>query len=164
MTFPIPPRLTDADIALLNAAARRFPDRLFIVPAGELNADLDHSPATKDAGAPNLIVVAAATPDGRISEGSNWGALSVDVATEAGAVTSFGAAGPRFSFKPEGDISMARLAALAARLLAIRPDLSAEELKRAVLRLAQPAPNAGNKKTRTGFIATPWRQFQVEKR
>jgi len=157
------PFAQDTDIGVLNAAAGRYPEQLFIVPAGDFNSNLDHAANIKGS-EPNLIVVAAARADGSIYDESSWGERSVDVATEAGALTSFGAAGPLFSFKPDGDIAMARLAALAARLLAIRPDLSANELKTHVLRLARQPSARNGKATRMGFIAEPWRPFQVEKR
>lgn len=158
------PYAADGDIVLLNSAARRYPDKLFIVPVGEFNSNLDLSPAAKAGGAPNLIVVAAASADGSIFDGSSWGKRAVDVATNAEALTNFGAAGPPFPFKPDGDIAMARLAALAARLLAIRPDLTANDLKAHVLRLARQPTASSGKATRKGFIAEPWRPFQVAKR
>jgi len=114
-------------------AAGRHPEMLFIVSAGSGDGDIDESPVYPAALAlPNMIVVTAADGFGDPLSDSNWGVGTVDllVPAERIPVTDFGG-GSDLASGPE--YATARVAALAARLLAGDPALTTEELREAII-------------------------------
>ncbi len=157
---------TPIDMEMFNSAARHYRENLFIVMAGEGGTDLD--PAfnarfgEKYPRAANLLVVAACDQKGVLTPKSNWGASSVDVAIDVVShfVVEDGASLPN---DPNlSRIALARVAALAARLLAIEPHIRGAAFKERIVRLAAPMPEQVPNRTRAGFIERPQRHFWLE--
>lgn len=141
------------EFEIFARAAAHFQDLLFIVVAGDEARDLDAAslyPASL--GLANILVVTAATGDGKLVEKAGFGPRTVDVAIVAEAIDAVDADG-----KPQNltgtAVAAARAAALAVRLTAAEPALKGAGLKAKLLTLA--APMAGPARTRTGWIARP---------
>lgn len=146
--------------AALGEAARHFPDRLFLIAAGDDAADLDAiASAQTGAKAGNVIVATAAGADGVPDQQANWGATSVDIAVDIASDAS--APTLPANTKPSSR-ALGRLAALAARLGAIVPDLDGASLKSRILELAQPLPVSALRRVTTGVLIAPWRPFRPE--
>lgn len=136
------------------AALKAHPEILAIVSAGNNGRDLDITPVWPAAlDLPNIITVTSADDFGRLARGSNWGAETVDVMlpAENQPVIDFRGAKGRAS---GSSYAVPRLAALAARILERRPDLSMEELKAAIFAHAVPSPFEPGK-VKVGWIADP---------
>ena len=131
--------------------ALRGLDMLAIVSAGNNGRDIDGDPVFPAVLAlENIVVVTSADGFGRLAPGSNWGAESVDVmlpAENLGIVDFRGASGTASG----SSYAVPRLAALAARMLAREPGLSALELKARILARATPSPYE-----REGVLAAGW--------
>ena len=115
--------------AFIEAAESR-PNMLIIAAAGPGGANLDvtaEPPATLTL--PNIIIVTAADRRGRILEGANFGPRSVHLAMVADDVAVVDFSGRPGRAAGTG-IAAARLAALAARLLARNPTWTMKELRR----------------------------------
>jgi len=126
-------------------------DMLAIVSAGNDGRDIDIDPVYPAAlDLAQIVTVTSADAFGRLAEGSNWGALSVDLMVPADGVpvVDFRGASGRAS---GSSYAVPRVAALAARLLARRPNLSAAELKAELFARAVPSPFA-----RGGVVAVGW--------
>ena len=123
---------------------------LAIVSAGNDGQDIDQRqlwPAalTLD----NMIVVTSADAFGRLAQGSNWGRSSVDIMLPAENVPVLDFRGAKG--KASGSsYAVPRLAALAARLLAKEPKLTAAELKAKIFARATPSPYE------QGVVAVGW--------
>ena len=136
-----------------EAAARANPDILFVVAAGNRGRDIDREPMYPAAlELDNQLVATAATGDGQLAGDANWGRRSVDlmVATDGLRAVGFdgverAAAGSSFA--------AARVAALAACLLAARPGLSAPALRAAIL--ARASKGAAPGRVAGGFLPDP---------
>ena len=142
------------DWTAFETALREHPQILAIVSAGNDGKDLDAAPVWPAAlDLPNLISVTSADDFGRLARGSNWGATTVDLMlpAENQPVIDFRGAKGRAS---GSSYAVPRVAALAARLLEERPELSAEALKQAIFALATPSPYEAGK-LRVGWIADP---------
>lgn len=130
-------------------------DMLAIVSAGNDGRDIDSRPVYPAAlDLPNIVVVTSADGFGRLAEGSNWGAASVDlmVPAENLPVTDFrGATGSASG----SSYAVPRVAALAARLLAAEPGLSALDLRDKLYALAKPSPFTRDGAVAVGWIADP---------
>ncbi|MEM7238353.1 MAG: S8 family serine peptidase [Pseudomonadota bacterium] len=115
-------------------------DILAIVSAGNDGRDIDAAPVFPAAlTLENILTVTSSDGFGRLAQGSNWGATSVDIMLPAEniEITDFrGATGVASG----SSYAVPRLAALAARLLAREPGLSAAELKSRILDRAAPSP------------------------
>ncbi len=167
---------TPIDMEMFNSAAHHYRENLFIVMAGDGMAgdgmagdggtDLD--PAfnarfgEKYPRAANLLVVAACDQNGVLTPKSNWGAATVDVAVDIVShfVVEDGASLPN---DPNlSSIALARVAALAARLLAVEPHIRGAAFKERIVRLAAELPVPSPKSTRLGFIERPQRHFWLE--
>ena len=139
-------------LAFLNAARAR-PHMLFVISAGNNGRNIDETPVYPAAfGLDNSIVVSSSEQSGWRARGSNWGKLRVDlmVPAENVPVTRFdGSAG----YGSGSSHAVARVAALAARMLARNPRWRAPELKAAILEQAKPAPQPSV--TRHGWIPEP---------
>jgi len=128
---------------------------LAIVSAGNNGRDIDERPvfpASLDLD--NIITVTSADAFGRLANGSNSGAESVDIMLTAEnlAVTDFrGASGVASG----SSYAVPRLAALAARILQAEPDLSAVQLKQRLLARAVPSPFESDKVVAGGWIPDP---------
>ncbi len=158
--------VTPIDMEMFNSAAHHYREHLFIVVAGDGGADLD--PAfnarfgEKYPRASNLLVVAACDQKGVLAPQSNWGAAAVDVAVDVVSrfVVEDGASLPK---DPSlSSIALARMAALAARLLAVEPNIRGAAFKERIVRLAAELPVPSPKSTRLGFIERPQRHFWLE--
>jgi len=136
-------------------AARARPHMLFVVSAGNDGRNIDSAPlypASLDID--NMIVVTSSTPFGKLARGSNWGAESVDLMVPAEKVTVTdhrGATGQGSG----SSYAVPRVAALAARLLAVHPNWRAAEVKAAILARAAPSPYQRTAATRSGWIPNP---------
>lgn len=137
------------------AAALKDQDILAIVSAGNDGRDIDANPVYPAAlGLDNILTVTSADAFGRLAQGSNWGAQSVDLMLPAEnmEVTDFrGASGVASG----SSYAVPRLAALAARLLAEEPDLTALELKARILERAVPSPFEQERFVSAGWIPDP---------
>ena len=133
-----------ADWEPFGRAAAHFAEILFIAAAGMQGADLDREPRFPAAlGLANVLVVTATDAHGGLVPGANRGARTVDVAVPAPAA--------------DGDASScaaARVAALAARLVALEPALKGAQLKARLVALASPFAGPLSP-TRAGWIAAP---------
>jgi subtilisin family serine protease len=136
------------------AAARRHPEILFVVSAGNDGRDIDANPIYPAAfGLGNVLVVTSTDAFGRLAAESNWGARTVHVAVPGeriDVVDHRGAAG-----KASGSsYAVPRVAALAARMKARDPDLDAAAIKSAILGLAVPLGDA-SRPVAAGWIPNP---------
>lgn len=138
--------------AFLTTAAAR-PELLFIVSAGNDGRDIDAHPVwPAAAGLDNLLTVTSSEADGRLARGSNWGAESVDLLVPAERQQVFDYRG-RTHRASGSSFAVPRIAALAARLKARHPAWDGPALKRAILELAEPAPEPG--RVKVGWIRDP---------
>ncbi|MDA0998639.1 MAG: S8 family serine peptidase [Proteobacteria bacterium] len=138
-------------IAFAEAAARH-PLMLFIVSAGNNGRDIDRQPVYPAAlQLPNMIVVTSSENDGRLAQGSNWGASSVDIMVpgERIAVTDHRGAPGKAS---GSSFAVPRVTALAVRLLAKHPEWRGPELRQAILARARPV---AERLVRYGWIPDP---------
>jgi subtilisin family serine protease len=122
-----------------EAAAAAHPEMLFVVAAGNYGRDIErqpHYPASFTLA--NMVVVTSATADGRLTDGVNWGARSVDLMVPGENVVPLDFDGER---RPVSGSSYAtaRATALAACLLAEHPELSTAGLKAALFKEARPS-------------------------
>ena len=126
-------------------------DILAVVSAGNNGRDIDRNPVYPASSAlENILVVTSADGFGRLARGSNWGRNSVDVmlpAENLKIVDFRGASGAASG----SSYAVPRLAALAARLLAREPGLTAARLKARILARATPSPYE-----REGVVAAGW--------
>jgi subtilisin family serine protease len=127
-----------ADWRPFQAAATAHPEILFVIAAGNHGRDIDVG-AVYPAGLrlDNALVVTAATADGRLLEGVNWGASGVDLMAPGENVDTLDFDGQR---RPVSGSSYAtaRVSALAACLLADHPEWSTAALRAALLQVAEP--------------------------
>jgi subtilisin family serine protease len=145
-----------AEWAAFEQAARRHPEILFVVAAGNDNRDLDHRPVYPAAlSLDNLITVTAARADGHLARGVNWGPRTVDLMVEADGLLALDFDGRR-SPVSGSSYATARVSALAACLLVARPDASVAMLRARIFALAR-APGAVGY-VAEGFIANPARR------
>jgi hypothetical protein len=158
--------VTPIDMEMFNSAAHHYRENLFIVMAGDGGTDLDPAVTARFGDthkmAANLLVVAACDQKGVLAAASNWGAATVDVAVDVVShfVVEDGAILPN---DPNlSSIALARVAALAARLLAVEPHIRGAAFKERIVRLAAAMPDQAPKSTRQGFIERPQRHFWLE--
>ena len=120
-----------------EAAARAHPEMLFVVSAGNDDADIDDAPVWP-ASLPldNLLTVTSADDSGLPARGSNRGRESVDLAVPAEEVPVTGFNG-RVRKVSGSSYAAARVSALAACLLAAHPEWTAMDLKSAILARAE---------------------------
>jgi len=137
------------------ASALKDQDILAIVSAGNDGRDIDENPVYPAAlNLDNILTVTSADAFGRLAQGSNWGGASVDLMLPAENmdVTDFrGASGTASG----SSYAVPRLAALAARLLAREPDLTALDLKNRILERAVPSPFEEKRLVSAGWIPDP---------
>lgn len=135
------------------AAAEGRPEMLFVVSAGNEGSDIERAPIWPAAASlENLLVVTSSEADGRLAAGSNWGAESVDLLVPAERLEVLDHEG-RPALASGSSFAVPRVAALAARLQARRPDLQGVALKQAILALTAPAPQAAVVKV--GWLRDP---------
>lgn len=144
------------DWRAFEQAARKHPEMLFVVSAGNNGRDIDTRPVYPAVlELANMITVTSAEADGRLARGANWGAASVDllVPAENVPVTDFRGRASRAS---GSSFAVPRVAALAARLLARHPGWRAPELRAAILARAKPTIESADR-IAVGLIAAPER-------
>ncbi len=139
------PVTTASQANLVSAAASHFTNQLFIVPVSDADA------GSKIVSAPNLLLVAAAhsvsgpspTNDGDIAAPAAWGEDAVAPVRQDAPASN----------------AAARIAALAARLQAIEPNLTPAAAKARIMDLAEPmtGPSRGPR-----LISDPRRHFWLE--
>ena len=120
-----------------ETAARAHPEMLFIVSAGNDNADIDERPIyPASLSLDNLLTVTSSDHSGLPARGSNWGRESVALAVPAEQVlvTDFDG---RVREVSGSSYAAVRVSALAACLLAAHPQWTARELKTAILARAE---------------------------
>lgn len=135
--------------------AAQHPNILFILSAGNNGRNIDEEPvypASLRLG--NGIVVTSSDAFGKIAEGSNWGAESVDIAVPGERIDVIDHKGAK-GRASGSSYAAPRIAALASRMLALNPNMTAPELKQAILDLASPLPRERTPRTRHGWIANP---------
>lgn len=136
-------------------AADRHRKLLFVFSAGNDGRDIEAEPVyPASLGLANAIVVTSSNNFGRIAEGSNWGADSVDLAVPGERIEVMDHRGVK-GRASGSSYAAPRIAALAARLLKQNPKLTTGELKAAIVDLAAALPRARNPVTRHGWIANP---------
>ena len=152
--MPLGSRTAEHWQAFVEAATSQS-DMLFIVSAGNDGRDIDVEPLYPASfELDNMIVVTSSDAFGRLAEGSNWGASSVDLMVpgeKVAVIDHRGAAG----FASGSSFAVPRVAALAARLAAENPDWTAKELKAAIRKRAGPSFERGAQKVRWGWIPNP---------
>lgn len=124
-------------------AARLHPEMLFIVAAGNHGRDIDRQavyPAALDL--ENMIVVTSATAQGRLTLGANWGPAAVDLMVRGEGIRALDFDGGR-RLVSGSSFAAARVTALAACLLAERPEWSRAELTAAILHEAEASETGG---------------------
>jgi subtilisin family serine protease len=129
-------RVTDA-VATAGAA-----NSLVVVSAGNSGRDIDATPSYPAAiAAPNLIGVAATTPDdGRsLDPQSNFGRLNVQLAAPGQEILSTGNDGS-YVFKSGTSMASPMVAGVAALMASVNPSLSAADLRGQLLAHATRAP------------------------
>jgi len=144
---------SENDWAAFAEAARAHPRMLFIISAGNNGRDIDEHPVYPAAlGLSNSIVVTSSEADGRLAQGSNWGAEHVDIMVpgERMRVTDHRGAPGKAS---GSSFAVPRVTALAVRALAKNPDWYGPELRDWILKRARPL--SGPKLTRYGWIPDP---------
>jgi hypothetical protein len=142
-----------AEWAAFEEAATRHPEILFVVAAGNDNRDIDRYPVYPAAlSLDNLITVTAARADGHLARGVNWGPRTVDLMVEADGFLALGFDG-RLSPVSGSSYATARVTALAACLLAARPNSSVARLRAQIFALARTPGASGY--VAQGFIANP---------
>lgn len=142
--------------AVLAAAAERFPALIFVAPAPDpapaaaARAPLANVMLVRDA-ARAEPTAAAVTPAADIATPASGRALSsLAKCPETGCPMEVALA---------DRLAAARIAALAARLLAVEPGLDGAAMKERIVKLAaEPSPAAA----RSGFIAEPQKPFWLE--
>ena len=131
-----------SDWTAFEAAARVHPEMLFVVSAGNDDADIDETPVYP-ASLPldNLLTVTSSDHSGLPARGSNRGRESVDLAVPAEQVlvTAFNG---RVREASGSSYAAVRVSALAACLLAAHPQWTARELKSAILARAEKPASA----------------------
>ncbi len=134
------------EAALVSAAARHFTRKFFIASVA------DAAVAALVVKEPNLIIVAADSAKSGSTAAPSF--AEIDVSTGGFLV------GSGESDISGAEIAAARVAALAARLQAVEPDLTADQVKKRILELAEPAPSGGT--ATTPYLASPRRHFWLE--
>ena len=155
------PHLDEKSVAMLISAAHYFRDRLFVAPTGDEARDLDLDIAQQARDVPNLLFVAGAGAEGGLDAGTNSGAMTADIATDGRALANPFAATEPANAPVSSSRAAARIAALAARLLAVEPFIAGAALKARITGLAKPAEGQAAP-TRYGFIDRPWQHFWLE--
>jgi subtilisin family serine protease len=158
----------DALAAALDYAAEH--KVLVVASAGNYGVDIDKGsdhffPASFEQD--NLLTVAAVTAEGELWPASNFGAHSIDVAAPGVDILSTVPAGPTSLFRklydPSGykvsegtSVATPYVTGLAAQLLAHNHDLNPQQLRGAVMDLAETRPSLVGKTVRGGEIPALW--------
>ena len=137
------------DPAFVAGAARRFPRVLFVAPQ---SAPRVETQSPRGASVDNLIFVADSQADPPLP--------GADLVVPAPLLKVPMSRGGPITVHPH--VPAARVAALAARLLAAEPNLEAAALKRRIVGLAAPLPAGSRLQSRYGLIEHPDRPFRPQ--
>jgi len=140
---------------LVRHAGAHFRDRLLIVPAHAGPVEEAAAPLPNGLGGDNVIVVTAPLAERRLGPAA-WAVQGADIA--APSFMPLAAANP----SPGPETAAARIAALAARLLAAEPQLEGAGLKARIVALAKPAEATPAASGHPPVIAEPHRPFRTE--
>ena len=138
------------------AAARRHPEMLIVVSAGNDGRDLDQKPLYPAALelANKITVTSADLATGRPARDANWGRGTVDLAVSGENVRVINYAGDEERVSGSS-YAAPRVAALAARLLLAHPGWHAAELEAAIFARAKAVIINGKPLLRHGVILNP---------
>ncbi len=126
-----------ADWRAFERAAASRPHMLFIVSAGNNGRDIDQTPVYPAAlTLENILTVTSSDAFGKLAQGSNFGREAVDVMTPGERVRVIDHRGVE-SQASGSSFAAPRISALAARLLARRPEWKGSDLRDAILRRAR---------------------------
>lgn len=115
---------------------------LFVVSAGNNGRDIDSQPVyPASLNLDNMLTVTSSDEDGYPAAGSNWGPGSVDLLVPGEHIPAIGFAGTPLDVSGSS-YAVARVTALASRILLDSPHLSASALRKTILSMAQPAPGS----------------------
>jgi hypothetical protein len=143
------PVASQSHAALIASAAAHFTGQVFIVPVSNLIS------ASQVTNFPNLIVVAAAP----LGTDETAAAAAADIAAAVDGLMTGTGEQPIAQTTALSAIAAARIAALAARLQAVEPDLSPTAVKARILGLAEVLPPGT---ARPRLISQPRRHFWLE--
>lgn len=153
---------TEEDVKNIVDAMKRHPDVLFVKSAGNDGRDID----TYDADAylpfrelPNMAVVSAADPDGKLADYSNYGA---PYATHGDRGTDVLSAVPGGGYEQMSGTSMAApgITNLAAKMLILDPGLKPEDLKKMMAQTTNKT-DAWKDVTASGGIVNEQRAYEL---
>ncbi len=115
---------------------------LFVVSAGNNGRDIDSQPVyPASLNLDNMLTVTSSDEDGYPAAGSNWGPGSVDLLVPGEHIPAIGFAGTPLDVSGSS-YAVARVTALASRILLDSPHLSVSALRKTILSMAQPAPGS----------------------
>jgi len=144
-----------SDWAGFAQEAKRHPDILFVISAGNNGRNLDEKPVYPAAfDNENFLVVTSVDYFGYLPPESNWGPIAVDLAVPGERIEVIDHRGARVRASG-ASFAAPRIAALAARFSAANPGWGPEELKTAIIKLAILLPDRGDGKTRYGWLPNP---------
>jgi len=143
------------DWTAFEQAARNRPHMLFVISAGNNERNIDERAVYPAAlRLENAIVVTSSYRDGRLADGSNWGSRSVDLMLPAEQLEAIDHRGASTQVSGSS-FAVARIAALAARLLAEHPNWAAPELKQAIIDRARTFGAYEKGRVHYGWIPDP---------
>ncbi len=153
LALPLGSGKPDDWMALENALRQH--DVLVIVSAGNDGINIDNDPVfpavfTHE----NIVTVTSADSFGRLAEGSNWGAESVDIMLPAENLDVLDFRGAKGNASGSS-YAVPRLAALAARILEQNPGLGIGELRNRIFARATQSPYEREAVVRAGWIPDP---------
>ncbi|MDJ1016628.1 MAG: S8 family serine peptidase [Paracoccaceae bacterium] len=130
-------------------------DMLVIVSAGNDGRNIDEAPVFPAAlDLENIVTVTSADAFGKLAQGSNWGPTSVDIMLPAENLEALDFRGARVTASGSS-YAVPRLAALAARVLADEPALTAKALRQRIFARATPSPFEREDVIAAGWIPDP---------
>lgn len=136
-------------------AARAHPDILFIASAGNDGRDIDDLPLyPASLGLENLLVVTSSDDFVRPAGSTNWGRISVDYLVPAERVDATDFYGRRIRVSGSS-YAVARVAALAARLVQDNPEWRAGDIIDELMRRYSQAAPAADRWVSSGYIGDP---------
>ena len=136
-----------------SAAAEQHPEILFIVSAGNNGRDIDLQPVYPAAlEHSNIIVVTSADDTIRPAERTNYGRLSVDYLLPAENIPALDYSGDQ-TLVSGSSYAVARLTALAARILNKQPEMPTAQLRQKISEFSTRANTAPY--VSTGYIGDP---------
>ncbi len=122
--------------------AGQHDNMLFLVSAGNNGRNIDSQPVyPASLNLDNMLTVTSSDEDGYPAAGSNWGPGSVDLLVPGEHIPAIGFAGTPLDVSGSS-YAVARVTALASRILLNSPHLSVSALRETILSMAQPAPGS----------------------